>query len=417
MREWLSTVRREFLPNGVRVLVHEMRTAPVVALGCWVGSGSDDGPHELPGLAHFLEHMIFRGARAGSGSLGRETPSRGELRAETTQSHTRFCQIAPGDGWRGALPTHAARFGVRALRSREIEAERRVIIEEARSEESDPWGFLWRRLVEAVFAPYCHFRPAVGTLAGITRIGAGDLRAFHDQHYVAGNVVLVVVGDVDPNEVMDLAASLSDVPPGVPLRRVHPAPERHGLVRRRHLGAVSQAYAAVGFRVPHLLHPDAPSLHVVACLLGAGRSSRLMATLNADRDLVARASAEVVCGRDEGLLVVRAASSPEATDEVVARILEEVRALARRPPSAPEMQRVARRLETAHLVERETADSVGCVIGLFETLGGFEQARTHVDRVSTVSADDVMRCAERYLEPDHATAVTYAPRQPRRGGP
>jgi zinc protease len=395
--------------------VHERRTSPTVALSCWIGSGAGDDPEHLPGLAHFLEHMLLRGARGGVSPLARRTIGcGGRFDAETDREHTVFRQSVPADGWRGLLHDQAAALRSRAFRERDVERERAVILEEAASGDGEPWGFVWRRLLERIEIDRGRRHPAVGTVEGISQIGAQDLAAFRERHYVAGNVVQVVVGDVETDEVIDIAGAFGHLPSGLPARERRALPTGE-FTLSRFSGPISRAYTAVGFRVPGSLHPDEPVLHAVAGLLGTGGSSRLAYALARAPGSVAHASAVVVRGMDGGLLSVRAVSRQEHVDAVASWLLREVSDLARRPPSAQELERLARRWEAERVIEHETAESVAGTIGLFEMLGGFEEAETYADRLLAVSADDVVRVTERYLNPARATAVTYGPGLPPQG--
>ncbi|MFH1502563.1 MAG: pitrilysin family protein [Candidatus Eisenbacteria bacterium] len=409
-------IRRAELPNGLRLIVREMRTAPVVAMNLWVGSGSSDDPEELSGISHFMEHMLFRGTDAEGGiDLAREVhDAGGYLNAETGCDHTMYYQVVPSVRWKGVLRAVVEAASSPAFRAADVDGERGVIVEEARSGESDPGTFVWHRLMEAVFPKHPCRRPIVGTPKSVSRVTSEALREHHAAHYGARNLVQVIVGDVDAEEALDVAAgALAGMPSGLPRTTRRPAErEARGLRAAAYEGSVDQPYLALAFDGPHALHPDVPALDALCGLLGVGHSSRLARSLRDGEGIVSAVGCGVVAYRDTGLLAVRAVASTDDLDRVCESVFRETERLRREPPDGSEMEKNLRRLEAAYVLEHETPDSIANTLGFFETLGDYTWAEEYIDRLASVGTDDILRVARNYLDADAATFISYAPGPP-----
>ncbi len=407
-------VRREVLPNGLTLLVREMRTAPVVALNLWVAAGSADDPEGLGGIAHFTEHMMFRGDDGGSFvDLAHVVQGAGGyLNAQTGCDHTLYYQVVPSARWTEVLEAQSVAVGSPVFDRDEVERERAVIVEEARSGENDPGTFAWRRLMETSFVRHPCRRPVVGTEESLSRVTVSDLERFHRERYAPGNLIEVVVGDVDPDEVVARARELLG---RIPARDGAPPvtaeePLQDCLRATSFAGRLEQSYLAIAFHTPSVLHPDIPVLDALCGLLGIGRSSRLRKSLQVGKGLVSDVSAFVAAHRDVGILSVRAIV-PEGVpvDRVVEETFSEIEALRSAPAGSAEMEKNITRLEAGYVLEHETADAIAHSIGLFQTFGDYRYASEYVDRLAAVTADDVLRVAREYLRPERATVVSYHP--------
>jgi len=412
-------IRRAVLPNGIRIIARELRSAPVVALNLWVGTGSSDDPDGLGGTAHFIEHMLFREGtgRAALNLAQTVHDAGGYLNAETGCDHTMYHQVVPSSRWKDVLGPAISAVIEPAFREDDVDSERGVVIEEARSRDSDPGAFVWHRLTETALKGRPCGRPVVGTPQSVTRAGADTLRRHHAEHYVGGNIVQVIVGDLDAQEAIEFASPLlEEVPAGAPDRAgatgVARADGTRGL---SYNGAVEQPYVAMAFEGPHALHEDVPALDALCGVLGVGRSSRLWRVLRTGRGIVSDIGCGLAAFRDDGLIAVRAVSLTPHAEDVVEAVLTETERLRREPPDAEEMRKNLRRLEAAYVLEHETADSIAGVLGYFETLGDYRWSEEYVDRLASVGAEDLARVSETYLRPERATVVLYRPGDPSEG--
>lgn len=408
-------VRREVLPNGIRVLVRELKGSPVVALNLWVGSGSADEPDELGGLAHFTEHMLFRpGGGPGAVDLAQTAQDAGGyLNAETGCDHTVYYQVVPPDRWVDVLAAQARVIADPVFDPEDVDDERSVIVDEARCAEADPASFLWHRLMETAFRSHPCRRPVVGVEATLARISADDLERYHRRHYVPANMVQVIVGDVDHDRVLAVAEESLAPIVSRDFTRSAIGEEAPTTVRARcYTGPWEQSSVGVAFHAPPVLHADVPVIDVACGLLGIGRSSRFRKSLQTRDGLVSGVQSGVIAYRDVGMVTITAAVVGNDVDRVVEGVFVELERIRAEPVAADELDKMLRRLEAGYVLEHETAGSIAGGLGLFETLGDYRRFEEYVDRLAAVTPHDVMRVAREYLCPATAAVVTYVP-----GGP
>jgi zinc protease len=408
----LDLVRREILPNGLRVVVRELRGAPVVALNLWVGTGSSDDPEDFAGLAHFTEHMLFRPGRApGAVDLARMTQDAGGyLNAETGCDHTVYYQVVPPGRWADVLAAGGEAIGDPAFDAVDVDAERSVIVDEARGSEADPASFLWRRLMETVFLNHPCRRPVVGTEATLAGIDPDHLRDHHRRHYVPANMVQVIVGDVDAGRAIQAAdESLGGIPARGFTRTQYRETEPAEIRARCFTGPWEQASVGMAFLAPPILHGDIPALDVACGLLGIGRSSRLRKSLQTGGGLVVDVRSGVVAYRDVGIVSIGAGVVGTDVDRVIESVFVELERMRAEPVSGSELEKMLRRLEAGYVLEHETSASIAGGLGLFETAGDYHHFEEYVDRLAAVTPGDVFRVARDYLDPRKASVVTYVP--------
>ncbi len=407
-----ADVLTEVLDNGVRIVVREMCTAPVVALNLWIGTGAVDDPDGAEGLAHFIEHMLFKPDEASGTDLAREVyGAGGYVNAMTGADHTTYYQVVPSETWRPVLEAQASVIGSPRFAPDEVETERAVILEELRSGEANPETLVWRRLMATGFIEHPLSRPVVGTEASLGAMTSDALGSHYDAHYRGGNMVLVVVGDVDAAEVFAEARRLFGGMAGGdrPACWGGVEPDQTELRALSIHGAVAQPYLSMAFHVPDALHDDIPALDALSGLLGQGRSSRLRRKLALEQGLVNGIGSGIAGYRDTGMFIVRAAATAPDVGPVVEGILNEMRELGGGLPGDEEMEKNIRRLEAAYLLEHETPEALAGGLGYFELLGDCRLAETYIDRLAAVTPEDVSRVARVYLRPENATIVAYGP--------
>src|SRR5438132_4655771 len=203
----LPTPVRQVLPNGVRVIVQDHLASDVTALQLWVRAGGrDEAANEL-GLAHYLEHMLFKGTTSRpTGFIDRDVEGvGGRMNAGTSLDYTYYHMVLPATRTGAAIELLADISVNASLDASVLEAEKRVVLEEMRLSEDNPRVFLSRRLQEAVFEGHPYGRPVLGTSELVRGLSRETLLAFYRRLYVPEAFTLVVVGPVSPSEVVDRA--------------------------------------------------------------------------------------------------------------------------------------------------------------------------------------------------------------------
>src|ERR671919_2382105 len=217
---------RHVLPNGIPVIIQEHRTADVAALQLWVRAGGRDEAAAEFGLAHYLEHMLFKGTAARpAGFIEREVEGvGGRMNAGTSWDYTFYHTVLPA---KEALPAieMLADVGVNAsLEAGLLEAEKQVVLEEMRLNDDSPRRYLVRQLFSAAYEGHPYGRPVIGRAELISALSRDTLVSFYRRHYVPEMFALVVVGAVNPDEVLRVARATLGALPRSGARRLPPPP-------------------------------------------------------------------------------------------------------------------------------------------------------------------------------------------------
>jgi zinc protease len=273
---------RHVLANGVRVVIEEHRRSNVVALQLWVEAGARDETSSEAGLAHYLEHMLFKGTTARPGGfIDRDVEGvGGRMNAGTSLDFTYYHMLLPAQRALAGIETLADISVNASLDETQLEREKRVVLEEMKLGEDNPNRYLSRQLYGAALDGHPYGRPVIGKADLIRALSRDQLVRFYRRHYVPEAFTLVVVGAVDPAQVLDTAnrafgrltrSGVRRLPPPIP-----------GDIRSRQVELArpgSHTYLGFAWLGPKLDHADTPAVDVLVSILGQGRASRLTRTL------------------------------------------------------------------------------------------------------------------------------------------
>ncbi len=404
---------RRVLTNGVRVVVQEFHESEVVALQLWVQAGGrDEMPSEL-GLAHYLEHMLFKGtAVRAPGFVDREIEGvGGRINAGTSLDYTYYHTVLPG---RRALAgvEMLADIAVNATLSENLlDLEKRVVLEEMRLGEDNPRRYLFRQLYEMLFESHPYGRTVIGTADLVRGLTRETLVGFYRRHYVPESFVLVVVGPVRTAEILASAertfgrlprSGFQRLPAAAPqsLRSKRLAIERPG----------TQAYLGMGWHAPKLDHADTPVVDLLTAILGQSRSSRLPQALRERRPLVVAVGAGYSPLEAAGAIIVTAQLDPGNLEPAEAAVLDEIRRVRERGVSAAELRRAVTAAEARHEFSSETAEGRALTFGRAETVWRLDDELAYINRLRSVTPEQIRVAARRYLDLQRYTRLALVPK-------
>ena len=354
------------LDNGLRVIVHEDRKAPVVALSIWYHVGSKDEPKGKTGFAHLFEHLMFNGSENAPGDFFAPLQQVGatDFNGTTWFDRTNYFETVPTPALELALFLESDRMGhlLGAVTQENLTNQIGVVQNEKRQGDNQPYGLVEYKQLEALFPeghPYYH--STIGSMADLTGASLEDVKNWFRQRYGPNNAVLVLAGDVDVATARRLVNKyFGDIPRGPEVRPTAadvptlPAPKSETMKDRV---ATTRLYRM--WAVPGLTHEDTVPLDVAASVLGGLSSSRLDNALVRGEKIAVAVTAGVQPFERISLFEVTADVKPGVDPALVARRLDEVIAeFLRTGPSADEVQRVA------------TREVAGRINGL-ESVGGF----------------------------------------------
>lgn len=404
---------RLVLDNGMRLIVQEHRASEIVALHLWVGvGGRDEAPSER-GFSHFVEHMLFKGTQTrGPGFVEREIEAvGGRTNAGTSLDYTFYYILLPAPQATRGIDLLADVAFNSAFDPKELDRERQVLFEEIRRGEDNPRSSLIRQLYGEVFPRHPYGRPILGD-EGVLRAATREtLRGYYQRHYVPENMTLVVVGAVDPAEIREvIASSFAKVPASGYRRQLLPsAPPLSDVHRRVVARSEAQAHLALAWSAPPLGHADVFAVDLLASILGGSRSSRLHQALRERSPLVSAIRASYTALQGGSMLSVTAQLEPGNAGRVEEAVLAEIRRIQADGVTDAERLRAITRAEAEHAFAIETAEGLAATYGLAETVWRLEEELRYLERLRSVTYDQIREAARRYLLPDRYAVLVLAP--------
>ncbi|UCH83514.1 MAG: insulinase family protein [Candidatus Latescibacterota bacterium] len=406
---------KKMLPNGLTVLFKQDQSNPVVALNIWFRIGSAHETDDMSGLAHFQEHMVFKGTeKHGVGEIANIVKSAGgNLNAATSYSYTMYYIVLPAKSFSLALDVQADAMMNSTFAEEEFTKERLVVIDEARMYDDTPDAYTYYRTMELGYKNHNYRRPIAGyekVVAGFTRERLLD---FYNTYYRPGNAVLVVVGDVDPDyamtEIEKTYGQWSNGAVELPGSPVEPPQNNFRFKAMR--GEIDHAYLGFGFHATNILDADYPALEVLTTLLGSGKSSRLRRRVLEDKRLVTTVSASLLAEKWPGYLMVFASAPADKWEPARDAIYEEVARFAHERVGDDELLKARRQVEKWVYSELETVEGQASNTGYYEVMGDYRLADEHREAIKRVTADDVLGVARKYLRLNNCSLVAYLPEQ------
>ena len=406
-------VHRTRLSNGLTLLVHEDRSAPVVAIVTYVKAGYFDEGDDVVGIAHVLEHMYFKGTPTrGVGEIAKQTKaSGGYLNAGTIYDHTSYYTVLPSAGLREGLAIQADAYANSSIDAEELRRELEVIIEEARRKEDTQGAVATESLFALLHDAHRMRRWRIGREDGLRGLRREHVHGFYRTFYRPSRTILAIAGDVDVDALVPMVERLYGALPDAPV------PQDHGPVEsappgrryREIAGDVTETHWALGWRTPGTSHDDTPHLDLAAGVLSSGRAARLYRAVR-ERRLAAGISAYNYTPTDLGVFVVHA-HGPAATAVEGARAAwREVARLRDHGVAPADLERARRLFEARWLRRLETMEGQANYLAEWEALGDWRLGDAYADRMRSASADEVVRATRRWLDPQQAAFLLSRPR-------
>jgi zinc protease len=423
-----SPVQETTLENGLKIVVKEDHRAPVVVSQIWYKVGASDEPDGLTGISHVLEHMMFKGTSTHKiGEFSRIIAENGgRENAFTGTDYTAYFQQLEKSRLAIAFELEADRMHNLVLDDQEFAKELRVVMEERRLRTDDqPEALAYERFMATAFTVNSYKNPIIGWMRDLEKLSAEDLRAWYQRWYVPNNATLVVVGDVNPREVIALARQYFGKVPARPLERTHVAVEpAQTETRRSRISAPAQVptlfmgYHAPAFRLNDE-NGEQYALMVLNGLLDGGGSARFERELVRKLQIAASAGAGYSpSARHPVLFLINATPSRGRTPaELEAAIREQIRRVQEEPIAAAELERVKAQVAASNVFTRDSMFYQAMQMGTLETVGlDWRMLDRYVERVRAVTAAQVQAVAKKYLTDSNLTVTVLDP-QPGKAKP
>ena len=407
----------ETLENGLRVLLLEDHRSPIVSFQVWYRVGSRNEQRGATGIAHFLEHLMFKGTpRYGPRQFARLIEQNGgQDNAFTSQDVTSYFVDIVADKLDLVVELEADRMHNLLLDPKEINSEREVVIEERRTRtEDDPEGFLSEEVSSIAFKAHPYGYPIIGWMEDLKRITPAEIRAFYRMYYVPNNALVVAVGDFKAPELLSkIKRHFGRVPKAAPPPPVTAVePPQNG---QRRVVVKKQAQLPIVFmawHVPNQKVDDAPALEVLSTIVSGGRASRLYRHLVYERQLALEAGGDYsYFSLDPNLFWFWATAMPNQTPETLEKaLLDEMDKLKQEPVTAEELQRAKNQIEAQFVFQEDSVHRRASLLARFELIGDWQLASRYVPSIRAVTAADVQRVARAWFLPDKKNVGILLPR-------
>ncbi len=416
----LESLRIETLRNGLSAICLHKPGAPVVAVEVWYRAGSAAEPAGKRGVAHVLEHMMFRGSE----HVGPEEHARriaavgGHSNAFTTEDATAYVNAVPRAHLDMVLEFEADRMYRLQVDPGLFAVEQKVVVEEYHTYMNNPVAKAMLEFRREFFGTHPYATGPLGDIDDIRNMDGEDCAAFHRTHYAPSNAAVVVVGEIGSEEQtvervarwFDAGGDTASRPPPQPERTFVPPREGRSIERRVEFDVPVQVH---GFAGPAAHHEDAVALDVLMRIVGQGESSRLT------QALVQRSGVAVAAGganqflRAAGMSMLFALYTPDTAPRRVRELLaREVARVGRDGVSGEELDKARNQSLASHVFELYSAEHICRRLGLAHVVeGGCEKWRTYLARLERIGADDVVEAARRYWCAERAWVLTLRPRQ------
>jgi zinc protease len=407
------------LPNGLRLLVGEVRSLPLLSYQVHFAAGSRYEKPGITGISHLFEHMMFKGTE----NLGPEEFSRviqangGTLNAFTTPDNTTYYENLPADQLELAIRLEADRLQNLKLTSETLEPEREVVRSERKLRSvNSPFGLLIEQLFALAYEQHPYRWPVIGWDHDLKSLTLEDCREYYRIHYAPNNATVVVVGDVDAEGVLKTVERYYGSIPPQPFPRLTITPERPQRGEKRAIfKKVSQVAAFFSaFHIPGITHPDLIPLQIFCAVLSAGRSSRFFEKLEKPGKAVevgAEIGSPPFFSADPGLLQIYGIASPQMSLELLEEeVWKEVGTLAQESLFGEELAKVKKQVRSYFLQSLQTLFFKGMLAGIYQVRArDFRLLYTVLQQYEAVTAADVLRVVQKYIRPENRTVVLLQP--------
>lgn len=421
------------LRNGLSVLLRPVHSAPIVSVWCWYRVGSSDERPGITGIAHWLEHMNFKGTRRFSKEQMKNLIEKrgGYWNGYTWIDQTTYFETLPKEHLDLALELEAERMRRSRIDAAEFESERTVILSELRGGENSPETMLDREVTAAAFQAHGYRWPTVGWEEDVKRIDRGEMLDFYRSWYVPANATLVVVGDFVPGAALRRIrkhfGALAAAPSPPPVRT--PESPSRGERRVTVEGAGRTPYLHVAYRAPAARDEDVHALVLLDAVLGgakginlwsydgeARRSSPLYRRL-VDAGLAASARSFYVPTRDPFLYYFSAtAREGVPLEKLEKKLLGLLAGAASKRPSARDLRKAKNQLRAMVVFQSDSVTELAHQIGYYHTIHDVSFFEDFLDRIEDVTADRVRETAEKIFHRTNRVVGRYVPRRNGRGG-
>jgi zinc protease len=404
------------LENGLSFIHQEISTTPVVVADIWVRAGTTLEPKCWFGMAHFLEHMIFKGtATLAPGVFDRQIENRGGMtNAATSHDYAHYSLTTASSYLKDTLPHLGELLLNAAIPDSEFTRERDVVLEEIRQANDDSDWIGFQTLTKSIYQHHPYGRSVLGTEEDLMQHSPETMRRFHRTHYQPENMTVVIVGGIEQQPALELINNIFSEfgdRDYCPQLETALKPSIVGIQRqelcmpRIEQARLMMAWTAPGVEELRIGH----GLELLSVLLAEGRTSRLVRDLREEQQLVQGICSNFSLQRESSLFTISAWLEPFDLERVESGIRNHLNDLMHNPISISELQRCQRLLCNDFAFSTETPNQLTGLYGYYNTIAHAELAMTYPQQILSFSTQELQELAIEYLSPDNYAVTVLKP--------
>jgi zinc protease len=404
------------LDNGLTFIHQQIPTTPVVVADVWVRAGATLEPAPWFGMAHFLEHMIFKGtATSLPGAFDHNIENSGGVsNAATSYDYAHYSLTTATPYLEETLPHLGDLLLNAAIPEDEFIRERDVVLEEIRSYNDDPDWIGFQALIQDIYQRHPYGRSVLGTERELMQQSAEAMRWFHRTHYQPENMTVVIVGGIAQNSALELVnrsfanfGDRCDCPQSEKVSN----PTITGIQRQEiYLPRLEQARLLMAWTAPGVEQLRAGyGLDLLAVMLSEGRTSRLVRDLREERQLVQGICSNFSLQRESSLFTITAWLEPEYLEQVESLICAHLDNLQNAEIKKQELYRAQRLLCNDYAFSTETPNQLTGLYGYYNTIAQAELAVTYPRQIQSFDAQELQKLAKQYLSPQNYAVTVLKP--------
>lgn len=404
------------LSNGLKIVMLEDHSAPVVTVQMWVKTGSRNERPGITGVSHLFEHMMFRGSL----KYGSEEHSKlvkrygGELNAFTTEDVTVYYETIASDQLELVIHLEAERFANLRLNEDVLKEERNVVSEERRMRvDNDVFGSAYEQLQMNFYTTSSYKWPVIGWMNDILNYSLDDVQQYYKLRYSPNNIVAIVVGDF---KAEDAISKFEKYWGKIPAQHTPAQPKmveipQFGEKRIDYKRPAELPYLFASYQIPEQNHSDIPALQILSSILSSGQSSRLYQRLVYKEKIARYAGGSADMRMGPSMFMFYMALRPNVDVKKAEEILwDEVEKIRQTPPSESELVKAKNKNENRMVGGLSSTMSRAFLLGSTEVrYGDYRKLTQNIEALENVTANDVMRVAKKYLNPDTRTVLNLIP--------
>ena len=401
------------LKNGLKVIVHQDKSTPIVAVNILYDVGARDEDENKTGFAHLFEHLMF----GGSVNIPNfDEPLQrvgGTNNAFTSNDITNYYITLPKDNIETAFWLESDRMLSLAFTEKSLEIQRNVVIEEFKQNYlNQPYGDVWLLLRPLAYESHPYRWATIGKeISHIENATMSDVKKFFFQHYIPNNAIMVVAGNVTSEEIKTLANKwFGDIPPGNKVERILPIEPKQTEARRLEVKRNVPANAIYkAYKMCKKNDPDFYATDLLSDILSLGSSSRFHTSLIKEKKLFSEINAYVMGSFDEGIFVISGklleGISFDTAEKAIEIELEKIRA---NIIEDKELQKVKNKIESTHQFSETNILNKAMNLAFAELLGDANDVNLETTKYNSVSSEDINRIANNILIPSNCSTLIYA---------